>query len=110
MSEKTLSGIEEDVAAVSDLYASRFEIDRDSAWYLVKLTEELGELTAADLKCAGKARTNHRSKDELKQALADEAADLLAHLLLFCRDREIDLEAAVREKWLKHLPAGYSKT
>jgi len=88
---------------VSDVYAGRFGIDRDSTWYLAKLTEELGELTAADLKCSGKARTNEKTEAELKQARADEAADLFAHLLLFCRDREIDLEEAMRKKWLKYL-------
>lgn len=103
MSEKTLSELEQGVAAVSDVYAKRFDIERDGAWYLAKLTEELGELTAADLKCNGKARTSGETAEERKQALAEEAADLFAHLLLFCRDREIDLEEAVTGKWLKYL-------
>lgn len=105
MTDKSMSEIEDGVAAVSDIYARRFEIERDSGWYLAKLTEELGELTAADLKCAGKGRPNGKSAENLKRALADEAADLFAHLLLFCRDREIDLQEAVRDKWLSYLSA-----
>lgn len=104
MSDKTLSELELDVAAVSDIYADRFDIERDSAWYLAKLTEELGELAAADLKRAGKARTGGETQEAQEQALAEEAADLLAHLLLFCRDRQIDLQKAVRDKWLRYLP------
>lgn len=103
VSEKTLSEIERNVASVSEIYAERFGIDRDGSWYLAKLTEELGELTAADLKCSGKARTNGKTPEDLKQALANEAADLFAHLLLFCQDRKIDLEQAVKDKWLRHL-------
>ena len=103
MSEKTLSEIERSVASVSDIYAERFGIDRDGGWYLAKLTEELGELTAADLKCIGKARTKGKTPDDLKQDLAEEAADLFAHLLLFCRDRDIDLDQAVQDKWLRYL-------
>nr|WP_282449332.1 MazG nucleotide pyrophosphohydrolase domain-containing protein [Roseibium sp. CAU 1639] len=100
-----MSEIEAGVATVSDIYAARFDIERDSTWYLAKLTEELGELTAADLKCNGKARTNGETAAKRKQALVEETADLFAHLLLFCRDREIDLEEAVRGKWLKYLAA-----
>ncbi|MES0882974.1 pyrophosphatase [Roseibium sp. SCP14] len=108
MSKKSLSQIERDVLAVSDIYAERFEIERGSAWYLAKLTEELGELTAADLKCAGNARSSGKSRQDLEEDLADEAADLFAHILLFCRNRNIDLEQALERKWLKHLPVSQS--
>lgn len=29
---------------VSDIYAARFEAERDAAWHTAKLSEELGEL------------------------------------------------------------------
>ncbi|WP_241525857.1 hypothetical protein [Pseudophaeobacter leonis] len=41
---------------MSDLYAARFEIDRDPVWYLGKMSDELGEVTAAYLKYAGQGR------------------------------------------------------
>ncbi|WP_298966413.1 pyrophosphatase [uncultured Roseibium sp.] len=104
MKSKSLPEMEKAIATVSDIYADRFGIERDKAWYLAKMTEELGELAAADLRLSKKARPNGSSKAELEEALASEAADLFAHLVLFCRDRGISLQDAVHAKWLKHLP------
>jgi NTP pyrophosphatase (non-canonical NTP hydrolase) len=35
--------------------------------------------------------------------MEDEAADLFAQVLLFCRHNGIDLEAALARKWFSHL-------
>lgn len=45
-----LSSLSDLVARVSDAYAQRNGIARDDDWYLLKLHEELGELTAEYLK------------------------------------------------------------
>ena len=37
-------------------------------------------------------------------ALENEAADLLATLLVFARHNNIDLDAALERKWFKYLP------
>jgi NTP pyrophosphatase (non-canonical NTP hydrolase) len=84
---------------VSDIYAARFGITRDAAWYLAKLTEEAGELQAAWLKCNGRGRG-----DATRQSLEDEAADLLAMVLLFARWQGIDLPKAMARKWGQYLP------
>lgn len=42
--------METTIVAVSDIYSDRFGIMRDSAWYRAKIREELGELTAVDLR------------------------------------------------------------
>lgn len=84
---------------VSDIYAARFGVNRDATWHLAKLCEELGELQAAYLKVSGRGRG---SVD--KSALEDEVADLFAQVLLFANWQQIDIEAAVRRKWLKYLP------
>lgn len=99
----TLAEIGERVKAVSDIYAARFQIERDELWHLGKLTEELGELNAAFLQLAGRGRTKGYAPEELRRNLESEAADLLAHLLLFARQQKIDLEAALRNKWFSHL-------
>ncbi|GAA0772584.1 pyrophosphatase [Roseibium denhamense] len=101
---RPLPELVKDVAHVSDLYAEQYSIERDRGWYLAKLTEELGELAAADLKCTGQARCGNRSGEDLRQDLEREAADLFAHLLLFCKNRNIDLEQALNDKWMKYLP------
>jgi NTP pyrophosphatase (non-canonical NTP hydrolase) len=94
----SLKALEERVAEVSDLYAAEFGIRRDDDWFLLKLQEELGELTQAHLKLTGRARG---PGDET--ARADEAADVLCMLLLYCRRHGVDLDQAVQRKWLAWL-------
>ncbi|SDM32733.1 phosphoribosyl-ATP pyrophosphohydrolase [Maricaulis salignorans] len=89
------------IAQVSDIYAERYQIDRSGDWYLLKLQEELGELTQAYLTTTGRSR---KPADEgARENLAREMADALGMLLLMARDEGIDLDAAVQEKWLSWL-------
>jgi NTP pyrophosphatase (non-canonical NTP hydrolase) len=92
------------VARVSDIYAQRNEIARDDDWYMLKLQEELGELTAEFLKLSGRGRMKGATPEALRTALEDETADVLAMLLLFARNNQIDLDAALTRKWFRHLP------
>mgnify|MGYP000362666689 FL=1 len=91
------------VSEVSDTYASRNDIARDDDWYLLKVQEELGELVAEYLKGTGRGRMKGADAATVRQALEDEAADVLAMLLLFARDNAIDLDAALERKWFKYL-------
>ncbi len=86
------------VLRISDIYAAEHGIDRDRDWALLKLQEELGELTAEHLRLTGRARGTPDAT-----AQADEAADVLGMLLIYCDRAGIDLEAAMRRKWLKWL-------
>ncbi|WP_291361160.1 MazG nucleotide pyrophosphohydrolase domain-containing protein [Devosia sp.] len=92
------------VAQVSDIYAERNDIARDNDWYMLKLQEELGELTAEYLRSSGRGRMKGADADAVRVALEDETADVLAMLLLFARNSGIDLEAALERKWFKYLP------
>lgn len=83
----------------SDDYARANGIDRDPEWFVLKLTEELGELVKAWNKLAGRGRTHGRSREALLQDLSDETADLLGHVLLFARANDVDLAAAIERKW-----------
>ena len=96
-----LSGL---VAQVSDIYADRNDISRDDDWFMLKLQEELGELTAEHLKASGRGRLKGATAETIKRARADEAADVLAMLLLYARHNAIDLDAALDRKWFAHLP------
>ena len=89
------------IAQVSDIYAAHYDIDRSGDWYLLKLQEELGELTQAYLDVTGRSR--RASDAAARQAMALEMADVLGMLLLMARDEGIDLDAAVQEKWLSWL-------
>ena len=97
-----IKALQESVLRNSDKYAREHGIDRDKAaagdWALLKLQEELGELTAEHLRLSGRARG---AADP--QALADEAADVLGMLLIYCDRVGIDLEQAMQRKWLKWL-------
>lgn len=89
------------IAQVSDIYAERYGIDRSGDWYLLKLQEELGELTQAYLTTTGRSRKP--ADDGAREHLGREMADVLGMLLLLARDEGIDLDAAVQDKWLSWL-------
>ena len=99
----TLDDLARRVEQVSDLYAERCKIRRDDDWYALKLAEEAGELTAEYLRSSGRGRVADASPEALRAALEDEAADLFAQLLLFCRHNSIDMEAALARKWFRYL-------
>lgn len=99
----TITELTERVEQVSAIYAARCGIRRDADWYALKLQEEAGELVAEHLRGIGRGRVGERSETELRQALENEAADLLAQVLLFCRHNQIDVEAALERKWFAHL-------
>ncbi|MBD8661999.1 hypothetical protein IFT59_01930 [Rhizobium sp. CFBP 8752] len=78
-------------------------IERSADWYLLKLTEELGELTAEHLLITGRAKPNAYGSGGTREALENEAADLFGQFVLYLRANEIDIEAAIERKWLRHL-------
>lgn len=96
----TLAELSQKVLRISDIYAAEHGIERDRDWALLKLQEELGELTAEHLRLSGRARGQADA-----QALGDEAADVLGMLLIYCAGAGIDLDEAMRRKWLKWLEA-----
>ena len=94
----TLKALTADVRRISDIYAAAHDIDRSGDWAILKVQEELGELTAEHLRLSGRARGAGDPK-----ALADEAADVLGMLLIYCDGAGIDIEAAMQAKWLHWL-------
>ena len=93
-----LKTLQASVLRISDIYAREHNIDRSDDWALLKVQEELGELTAEHLRMSGRARG---AADAGK--LGDEAADVLGMLLIYCDRAGIDIEAAMRRKWLHWL-------
>lgn len=59
MDIKTLT---KEVEKVSKHYTKKFGIIRDSDWFMLKLQEELGELTQSYLKLIGKGRSGQKSE------------------------------------------------
>jgi NTP pyrophosphatase (non-canonical NTP hydrolase) len=100
-----LADLSEKAERVSSLYARRCNIRRDDDWFALKLSEELGELLAEYLRLTGRGRLHGEGAAATHLRLEDEAADLLAQLLLFCRHNGVDIEAALERKWFFHLDA-----
>ncbi|MBW4041744.1 MAG: pyrophosphatase [Acidobacteria bacterium] len=97
-----------DLAALADRlerisvgYAAREGIDRDDDWFLLKLLEELGELTQIQLARSGRSRDRGYTPDGLDERLAEECADVLGHVLLFARRNGVDLAGALEAKWFR---------
>ncbi|MEJ3749153.1 MazG-like family protein [Actinomycetes bacterium KLBMP 9797] len=99
-----LARLSDEVEEVSQGYARRHGIDRDPAWFVLKLQEEVGELTQAFLMRTGQARTKGHSAEEIDERFRGELADVLCHTLLLARHHGVDLEQAVERKWQRHLP------
>jgi NTP pyrophosphatase (non-canonical NTP hydrolase) len=98
MDIKTLT---EEVEKVSLLYASKFGIERDADWFILKLQEELGELIQSYLMMVGQARRKGQTDEELKENFRKEIADVLAHVLLLARHHKVNALEEVEDKWLR---------
>jgi NTP pyrophosphatase (non-canonical NTP hydrolase) len=85
---------------ISERYAEYLGIERDSDWFLLKLQEELGELTQSYLQVTRRARTKGLSSKEIREDFELEFADVLCQLLLFARHHKVDVPAAIERKWL----------
>jgi NTP pyrophosphatase (non-canonical NTP hydrolase) len=96
--------LSDEVESVSAFYAERHDIDRTDDWFVLKLNEEVGELTQAYLARAGQARDKGRTAVELEEDFRSELADVLAQVLLIARRFDVDLPEEVTKKWLVWRP------
>lgn len=86
----------------SSRYAASNAIERNRAWYALKVSEEAGEVAKAFVTLVGQGRSK-LPPAESREKLADELADLVAHAMLLAMNEDIDIEDAIRRKWLSHL-------
>ncbi len=94
-----LSHLMQQFELASQKYASANDIERDPDWYLLKLQEEVGEVTQAWNRLSGRGRSKGRTTEEMRQDLSDETADLLGHVLLLAHHNGLDLETSIKRKW-----------
>src|SRR5438132_791997 len=83
-------------------YGERLGFVRDPDWFLLKLQEEVGELTQAYLRHTGRARSKGATAEQIRDTFHQEFADVLCQLLLFAHHHDVDLPAEVERKWLVH--------
>jgi NTP pyrophosphatase (non-canonical NTP hydrolase) len=108
MGDNSIRTLAEAIEAVSSRYAERYGIRRGVEWCLLKLSEELGELTQAHLKRTGQARIDGDAAD-WTQRFEDEMADVLGQLLVLAQLSGTDLDAALDRKWLRWHPSRMSE-
>ncbi len=87
---------------MSRLYAERFGIDRDDNWFVLKLHEEVGELTQAFLMRAGQAQDKGLTPADLDRQFRAE----LAQVLVMARHLDVDVQDELEYKWLSRDPTG----
>lgn len=80
-------------------YAEKFQIRRDDEFYLLKMQEELGELTRAFLELRGSEKKRKTSPEELKKKLASDVASLVGNALILALHFNVDLEATIKAKF-----------
>jgi NTP pyrophosphatase (non-canonical NTP hydrolase) len=83
------------------VYARRHGIERTDDWLVLKLHEEVGELTQAYLERGGRSRDRGATSDDVDAAFRAELADVLAQLLLVARRFDVDLDAELERKWFR---------
>ena len=86
-----------DTASLS--YCNLHGLERDQDWVMLKLQEEIGELTQVWNTKTGRGRDKGLSQDKLDQSLADEVADALGMLLVFAHQHNLDLTSSIARKW-----------
>ncbi|QNE18275.1 pyrophosphatase [Kribbella qitaiheensis] len=95
-----LTRLSDDVEVISRGYARAHGFTRDETGFLLKLQEEVGELTQAFLMRAGQARSKGNTQQELDDQFGAELADVLCHVVLLARHHGVDLAEQVERKWL----------
>jgi len=80
-------------------YAASNSIERDPDWFMLKLQEEVGEVTQAWNRLTARGRARGKTPEEMRQDLSDEVADLLGHVLLLAYHNQLDLIGSIERKW-----------
>jgi NTP pyrophosphatase (non-canonical NTP hydrolase) len=89
---------------VVDGYMDKFAISINRDQSVLKIHEEAGEFTKAYLRFAGTGRNKEKkSQAELEADMQEELADLVGMCMVFAQKNNIDLEQAIKDKWLQYL-------
>lgn len=101
---KHLQELHKKTETIMGMYSEEFpEVKVDRDYYPFKITEEWGECMQAYLMYTDRGRQKGKSKEEIKEMLEAEIADVFGFLLLFAQKEGIDLEEALEKKWFKRL-------
>lgn len=89
------------IIEVGSDYRTRNDIVMDKNSTLIKLFEEVGELSQAVLIHQNKCRKSKIVKEEeSKKHLSEEMADAFCLIIMCANEFDVDLEDAIDKKWL----------
>ena len=94
-----LKALQERFDAASLSYCDIHGLERDADWVMLKLLEEIGELTQVWNTKTGRGRDKGLGNADLHHALSNEVADALGMLLIFAHQQDLDLTGAIARKW-----------
>ncbi|MEV0285083.1 pyrophosphatase [Kribbella sp. NPDC050820] len=95
-----IAELSERLEKLSVRYGEELGFERDPDWFLLKLQEEMGELTQAYLQHTGRARAKGQSADQIRATFHQEFADVFCQLLLLARQHDVALPREIEHKWL----------
>ena len=97
----TFEELQKGILKVAEVYSERFGVTIDQDFALLKLVEEVGEYSQAVLVHRKKSKPEkHVSENESKKLIANELADIIGLAIMNANLFGIDLENAIKEKWL----------
>lgn len=86
------------------MYQKEFpDVKMDRDYLPFKITEEWGECLQAYLMLTDRGRQKGKSKEDIKELLSQEFADVFAYLLLFAESEGVDLAESIDKKWFSYL-------
>lgn len=98
------------VAKNAENYGEKYGVVIDEDFSLLKLFEEVGELSQAVLIHRKKCRPEKFvSEEESKRNVAKEMADVVGMVIVAARLMDIDLEEAIEKKWISREWVGGKK-
>jgi NTP pyrophosphatase (non-canonical NTP hydrolase) len=95
-----ITELSERLEKLSVRYGEVVGFERNPDWFLLKLQEEMGELTQAYLQHTGRARTKGMTAEQIRETFHQEFADVICQLILLARQHDVDLPREIQRKWL----------
>ena len=93
--------IQKDILKNSKQYSKRHKVKLDADFSLMKLSEEVGELTEAYLILKKKARAEKFVSPKIaKKNVGKELADVIGVVVVLADALKINLEDAIDKKWI----------
>ncbi len=95
------SKIQKRIVENADKYKEKYKVNIDADFAIVKLYEEVGELSEAALVYNKQCRPEKfLSEEEAKENIGKEIADVIGVAIVYANLLGIDLEKAIDKKWI----------